>query len=477
MESLREFLSVLRRRWRIVFWCCTIVLSVAMVAAFGTTAIYQSSGTIMIEKPEIDPELARSTVVGVAEQQLQLVSRRVMRSENVKKLIDDLKLYPGLPPEDRARQFRLDTDVEQVDPITLEPRIGASAFTIHYNYPNPYVAHEVASALVELFIADNRTVRVESATQTERFFDTESKRLADELSAAGDRLAEFKLKNQGVLPEDLARNQQLLERIKDERVEVQSGLRLATERRNLLTVQLDEIAGGTELAKLRAELAVAKQKYSPDHPDIRRLTRAIEALEASGENANTMNPDYMRVSAQLSAVQDEIKAYQTRDKELQRRISELENQLVAAPEVEKELTRLTREYDLANSEYQSMRQKRSEARIGSNLEAQDRSERYSVIREPGVPFGPISPNRLGILLIAILLCIGGSAGLAALRESADPTVRSPRDIIQILGSPPIANVPIVRNAADRKIVWKKIAAHAVGSILVFSAALGLTVYG
>lgn len=477
MESLREFLSVLRRRWRIVFWCCTLTLSAAVVAAFGSEAIYRSSGTIMIEKADIDPELARSTVVGVVEQQLDLVRRRVMRSDNLQDLIAELDLYSDLEPNGRAPQLRASMTLEQVDPITLEPKVGAPAFTIHFDYPDPGLAHDVAEALIDLFIADNRTVRMESATETERFFDAESETLRTELAAAGDRLADFKLQNQGLLPEDIDRNQQILERLRQNRLDVQSSLRLATERRNLLTVQLDELAGGTELAKLRAELAVAQQKYSADHPDIKRLTRAIDALEASGENANTMNADYMLVSAQLTAVQNEIDAHESRDREMQQRVDELEGRLVSAPEVEKEIQRLTREYELANTEYESIRQKRSEARIGSNLELQDKSERYTIIREPSVPLAPISPNRLGILFIAILLSIGGSTSLAALRESTDGTVRSTRDVIAVFGGPPLANVPMIRNATDRRLFWRKLGMHGLGSLVVISIALGLILNG
>ncbi len=477
MNSIREYMTVLRRRWAIVFWTCTVVLTLAVIAAYGTEAIYRSSGTIMIEKPEISPELVQSTVVGVIEQQIQLLRRRVLQSENLEPLIEEYDLYPNLDASERAGQLRVDTLIEQVDPITLEPKLDASAFTIHYYYPDPVIARDVARELVDLFVADNRATRTESAANTEQFFEAEAAKLADDLAVAGDRLAEFKLRSQGLLPGDIESNRQTLERLREDQLSVQASTRLATERRNLLAVQLQELAGGTELAKLRAELAVAKQKYSDDHPDIRRLTRAIAALESAEGATDAMPSDIQRVSAQLEAVEREIAAYATREQELRQRITDLEGRLVSAPEVEKELLQLTQEYALANEDYQLIRQKHSEARIGSNLEIQDKSERYTVIREPSVPFSPDFPNRLGVLLIGILIAVGGSAVLVALREGGDRSVRGSRDVAEILGSPPLANIPIVRNSDDRKRVWQRLVVHGVAFMLVITLATGILING
>jgi uncharacterized protein involved in exopolysaccharide biosynthesis len=190
-----------------------------------------------------------------------------------------------------------------------------------------------------------------------------------------------------------------------------------------------------------------------------------------------MPSDLQRVAAQLEAVDKEIAAYDARELELRQRITDLEGRLVSAPEVEKELLRLTSEFALASEDYQSVRLKHSEARIGSNLEIQDKSERYTVIAEPGVPFSPDYPNRLGVMLIGVLIAIGGSAVLVALREGGDLSVRDSRDVAEILGSPPIANIPIVRNSDDRKRVWQRLVVHGVAFMLVITLATGILING
>ncbi len=476
MLSFREYLAVIRRRWRLVAWCVTLVMSAAVIVAFGSEAIYRSTGTIMIEAPNISPELARTTVASVSEQQLRLVSRRVMRSDNIDQLVEEYNLFPELSGNERARELRASSGLEQVDPVTFEPRIGASAFSVSFDYPDPFVARDVTAALLDLYIADNRAVRTESAADTEAFFREEAARLEAELTTAGDELADFKLRNQGLLPEDIDTNKQLLERLTEDRYAVESNVRVAAERRNLLAVQYDELAGGTQLAQLEAELAVARQKYSENHPDIRRLTRAIDALKSANGDSD-IDPEVSRVAAQLDAVEAEIAAYETRERDLRRRIDDLQGRLVSAPEVEKELLRLTSQYAIASTEYEAVRQKQSEARMGSNLESQDKSIRYTVIRNPGAPLIPVFPNRFGILAIGFLIAVGGSAALVALREGGDVSVRGTRDVMEVFGSPPIANVPLLQNGEDRQGARRRLMAHCLGCAAVWAVTVGILVNG
>ena len=65
----------------------------------------------------------------------------------------------------------------------------------------------------------------------------------------------------------------------------------------------------------KAQLARASERYSPDHPDVVRLTRVVGELEkavhgtpgdssvdAPGEKAHPDNPAYIQVKGQLDAL-------------------------------------------------------------------------------------------------------------------------------------------------------------------------------
>ncbi len=100
--------------------------------------------------------------------------------------------------------------------------------------------------------------------------------------------------------------------------------------------------------------------------------------------------------------------------------------------------------------------------------------RFTQIRTPSVADTPYWPNRIGMILLGIVLGAALAAGSAAIAESVDPTVRSARDLRELTAIPAIAAIPILVNAADhrkRRMLWASYA----GALLVAVALVGLTV--
>lgn len=465
MNDLHAFVILLLRRWRIAFWTTVTCLCIALIMAYRPDPIYRSSGTILSERPEISSDLAGSTVEGLFEQRIQLIRRRVITGENLRPIIERYNLYPRIPEDSRTSFMKDAFSIEQVDPITLKPSEGSDAFNLYFDYRDPDIARNVAEDLINLFLEDNRRRRTETARDTERFFANETARLAAAVNVTEDRLAEFKTEYQGLLPDDIERNKVELERISRELPGLQASIRDAQGRRDLLEVRREELSGENEATQLRTELALALQKYSEDHPDVRRLRRSIAALE-SGEELGTADVELRRVLTQIQAVNEEINANRQMEQRLRARIRELQGKQSMAPEIEKKLLELVREHDIAFSEYSDIRERRTEAEIATSLEAEDKGERYSMIRQPSVPRSPHYPNRVGIILIGLMFAFGGSAGLIALREKMDATVRGTHDVAAALEGPPIAAIPIIRNAADIRERFWMFARHGAALVAV-----------
>jgi len=466
-----------RRRWRIIIWCATLSMCAAYVYAFTGPVLYRSTGTIIIEGADIPEDFARSTVVGVLEQQLELVRRRVLTPDSLKPVVDEFNLFSILPPEERLRALAGSVFVEQVNPITLEPELGGAAFSVNFDYVDRSLVRPVAKRIVNMFLEDNQRARNELAANTERFFASQGERLAADVADIEQKLAEFKRANRGLLPEDIRRNQQNVDRLDRELDGVQEEIRIATERRNLLIVQRDEIAGGTELARLKMELTAARQIYTDNHPTIRRLLRNVAALDSSaaGDPAS-QDPELRRVNTQLVAIDNEIASDRQREIELVQRNSKLQDQLILAPDVEKRLQMLTRNYDIAIDEHREIRQKRGDAELARNLEAENKGDRYTLLRTPRTPASSFYPNRVGIMLVGVMLALGSGIGLAVAFEGMDSTVRSSRDIVEAFGGPPIASIPVIYNVADLRSRILKLGFHALGLVVTVGVSAGLVLY-
>lgn len=217
-----------------------------------------------------------------------------------------------------------------------------------------------------------------------------------------------------------------------------------------------------DLENVRAQSAAAAERYAPDHPDRVRLARELAALEARVANPPAMppanvefkpvsgdNPAFVQIQAQLSANLNDRRALGGQIAELRAETAEYRHKISVSPQIEKEYRELSRDYDNARLKYQEIRAKQMEAQTAQNLETDRKGERFTLIEPPMLPEKPVSPNRGALLILGITLSALIAAGLVWLLERLDTTVRGRKDLMQLLGVPPLAIVPRIVTAADR----------------------------
>jgi uncharacterized protein involved in exopolysaccharide biosynthesis len=240
----------------------------------------------------------------------------------------------------------------------------------------------------------------------------------------------------------------------------------------------------------RGELAQARDRYAPDHPDVQRLERRVAGLEkelasvssnpqpAKSPAETPDNPAYIQLQTQLSATLNEQKALRNRMEQLRTQMTGFERQLVTSPQIEKEYRVLAREYDSAISEYRDLRAKQQEAQISQNLENDRKGERFTVIEPPLPPEKPVSPNRPAIMAIGVILALGITLAIVAVLETLDTSVRGRRDLVSLLATPPLAVLPWIETSQDRtqrkrrqRLAW----AGATASVLLTAGLIHLFV--
>lgn len=300
--TMSDYAGILRRRWRPALLAGMLVAFAAIYLAYYLPAVYESSATILIEQQEMPEELVQTTITGYAEERLQMVRQRVLATPRIVEIIQRFELYPdkraNVPLEDLASLFRENTVVV---PLSVdEAYVGRGrtanityAFQLSFRYPEPDLAYGVAQEISRLWLAENDALRAESAARTARFLDTEVVRMEARLAESQSRLAEFKERFTGTLPDDLLLNLRTQERLAEELTGVENALRATRERKDLLESELAEtprfrpvlsgsgepvLGGADRLAMLQQELIVARGRYSENHPDVIRLRREIAAL-------------------------------------------------------------------------------------------------------------------------------------------------------------------------------------------------------
>jgi uncharacterized protein involved in exopolysaccharide biosynthesis len=214
-----------------------------------------------------------------------------------------------------------------------------------------------------------------------------------------------------------------------------------------------------ELEARKQELEGLKERYGKDYPDVQRVQRYVDSLTTIIANtpvtttprvptAPPDNPVYIEKQVQLKAAEVSLDAAVQHRNELRVKRADVEQRLSGTPEVERDYSALNRDYEELTDQYKKIQAKQHDAEVAENLESNSMGERFTVLNAPNVPFRPIRPNRPAYLLLGIALSLAAGMTAVFLRRFSDATVRSRRDITQLLEVPPLAVIPSIINDQD-----------------------------
>lgn len=323
--------TVMRRRRRPLLLVVGAVLLVTVLVALFWPPRYTATGTILIEQQELPSELVRSTVSSYASQRVQVISQRVMTTENLMGIIQRYGLYVDLrkssPREEVIKEMRQDTKLEMISADVIDPRDGhptkaTIAFSIGYTSPSAELAAKVANELVSLYLQQNIESREQSSRDAAVFLSGESERLDKEIRGLRAKIADFKEKHEDELPELSQFNEQKATHAEEEIRDTDSQIRSLEQQVTYLDAQLAVINPTAQvytstgervqspedrLKYVRSEYARALAMYSPDHPDVKRLKREMDGLEtAAAADAHTASAEANDDHRQLEEARTEL---------------------------------------------------------------------------------------------------------------------------------------------------------------------------
>ncbi len=96
MESefhLGEYFAILKRRYIYLILPFLVVLGGSIAVAVLMPPVYQSSGTILIESPQIPDEMIRSTVTSLASERIEIIKQRVMTRANLFRIAEKFDIF------------------------------------------------------------------------------------------------------------------------------------------------------------------------------------------------------------------------------------------------------------------------------------------------------------------------------------------------------------------------------------------------
>ncbi len=355
LATPKDFLALLaRRRWHFAV-PASVVMVLAVAAAFLWPPTFRSAATILIEEPDIPRDFVTSTIGAAADQRVQVITQRVMTTQNLIEIINKYDLYPEArknePLTEVVETLRNNIAMQMISADIIDPRRGLPtkatiAFQLSFDHGNPRSAQQIVNELVSLYLAANLRDRRERTALTTDFLEQEAERLNRELADLEARLAIFKRQYSCSLPEQRTFNLNLLDRNERELFEIERreqslGEQLITLRAQLAQIEPHDpraerdpryMPADLQLKQLRSAHLRLLGRYGPDHPDVKSTKREIDALTAAGARLSPkdIRRELKAVEAEISEARQRMTEDHPEMKGLQRQREQLAEELTRA---------------------------------------------------------------------------------------------------------------------------------------------------
>ena len=509
MRGLDEYWAmVVRRRWWILgplFLGWLIVFASAWIIP----PKYTSESVILVEQQKVPQQFVLPNVQVDLAERLQSITQQVLSRSRLLTIINNLHLYQGLffsSPDDQILQIRKDIRIDLVQTPAAPGRPAElTAFKISYVADKPQIAQQVNTQLAELFINENVRASQEQSQSTTNFLDSQLTAAAAALAAQEKQIREYEGSHMGELPDQLQSNLQILSG-------AQSQLQAAVDARdkalqqqaylNSLATQYDAMgitestpAAGTNTAQqldaLRAQLAAAEARYTPDHPDVKKLKDTIAKMEQMNKDASDAKtadasndsdkapatPSQLQAMTPVMQIQSQIKAnkleIQTREAQIARleaKVNQYQARLNATPERQQELSDIMRNYDESKKNYDTLLGKTMASSLATSLTRQQQGDQFVIIDPPSLPEKSSFPDRFKFSLAGLGIGLALAFVFGVGSEFLDDRIRSEQDLLEAAPLPVLAEIPPLATdseiSAQRWKPWIAVAAAVLIAIII-----------
>ncbi len=364
--SIYDYLAIVLRRKKAFFVTFAIVFALAAAGALNWSK-YRSTATIQVVPSDIPEGMTIPVGMNAADLMQALVDQRITQIQQIVtstsslvEIITKFDLYPGIrqrtPISEIAEGMSNKVRLEMLGADLSNPaasqklrasQMGASAFTISFDYSEPLKTQQVTNELVSRFLDEDLKQRRAQVRETQAFVDAQIADLEKSMLDQERRIAEFREKRPDSRPESLAFNRQMAATTALNLQNLQAQLGSVERNRADLRGQLASVepytrvieegqlmtTPATQLKVLQAKLAAISGQYGPRHPDVVKLSAQIEALKAetSGDGQTAeIEKQLADARGELARVEKVYGADHPDVRQLQQRIQALEARHSAA---------------------------------------------------------------------------------------------------------------------------------------------------
>ena len=356
-------------------------------------------------------------------------------------------------------------------------RTGAGNFTVSYIDSDPKQAFRVVRALLDNFMEGSLGLKRDDSNVAQKFLQDQVADYEQKLRVSEARLAEFKKTNVGLMPGAEGDYYQRLEAAMTALDTMRARSRQVSERRTELQRQIDgeeptfglsgPVGGDpidSQIAGYQARIDQLLVQYTEKHPEVVALRDTIARLQeekrkgakisstvAPTDGSTTtseqilmrsldMNPVYQNLKISLSQADAELAELRGQIASQEQVIGNLRGRVDAIPEVEAELSRLNRDYEVNRKQYDELLKRSEQARISNQADESSDDVTFRILEPPVVPIVPSGPQRALLNSVVMLMSLAAGLALALFLQQVRPVFSTKDSVRQATGLPVIGSV-------------------------------------
>jgi uncharacterized protein involved in exopolysaccharide biosynthesis len=494
-----------------------------------------STASIKVVPQQVPTNYVQSNVNQAMQDRILALAQSVTSRNKLASYVNTIQLYPKdlarKPIDDVVEDMRKDIKISPVQSMATAGGNSANsvpAFQISFAYTDRYKAQKVVEKLVSDIIDENFQDRSQASIMTGKLLKDNWEDARKEMEAVETKLAVFRARNQGRLPDQMQATLQQINALQARATNLNESLsRISQDRlmlEGMLRIYKDEINSARqpvsiehamerkserlqdadrEIAGFENQLARLRERYNDTHPDIQQMVAVIAAAkkkrdalireDSSARNAGddssptgVVLPGQAREARSLEAeyrrAETVINGKNLEAENVRRELDQVNNQLrayevrmQATPLSDKEYSDLLQQQQRAREHFADLDAKLAKSSLAQQMEDRRQGENLERLDDPSLPMTPSKPKRLIIVGVGTAFGLMLGIVLTGAREVKDTSLKNLKDVraytqMSILGSIPLLENDLVIRRR-RRITWLAWSLACLAGIAIMSGSI------